>query len=371
MITETIELPATTPGTSHALTVHRFGERGARPKIYIQAALHADEIPGMIAAVRLRELLQRAEDEGRIVGEILLVPVANPIGLGQTLLGTGIGRFHFRDGRNFNRGFPHFTEDVARRVEGRLTGDEAVNRDLIRAALRAEARILPAETTADHLKRELVQLSVDADVVLDLHCDGEAAVHLYTLTPLEDACRPLACLLGADAVLLATESGDDPFDEVSSRPWHELRGRFPAHPIPLACLSVTVELRGRRDVARDLAAADARALHDFLVLAAAVAGPAPSVPAARCVATPLAGTEPLIAPTAGIVMYRREVGERVSPGEAIADVIDPITGTVTSLVSPCAGVFFARAVPRFALAGARLGKVAGATAERSGNLLSP
>ena len=39
--TERILLPANAPGTERSLLVHRFGRAGARPKVYIQAALHA------------------------------------------------------------------------------------------------------------------------------------------------------------------------------------------------------------------------------------------------------------------------------------------------------------------------------------------
>jgi predicted deacylase len=84
MQTEQIALASPAPGVALALTVHRFGTPGARPRVYIQASLHADELPGMIAAHHLRERLTRLEAEGRIAGEIVLVPSANPIGLSQT-----------------------------------------------------------------------------------------------------------------------------------------------------------------------------------------------------------------------------------------------------------------------------------------------
>ena len=50
MRTDNIALAPLAPGASLSLTVQRFGPEDARPRIYIQASLHADEIPGMIAA---------------------------------------------------------------------------------------------------------------------------------------------------------------------------------------------------------------------------------------------------------------------------------------------------------------------------------
>ena len=39
-------------------------------------------------------------------------------------------------------------------------------------------------TETEALKRLLQSLALDADVVLDLHCDNQAVLHVYTGTPL-------------------------------------------------------------------------------------------------------------------------------------------------------------------------------------------
>ncbi|KAA2235851.1 succinylglutamate desuccinylase/aspartoacylase family protein [Salinarimonas soli] len=371
MRSDTIRLPAHAPGMEGHLHVLRFGEAGARPLVYVQGALHADEIPGMIAAHHLRERLLALEAEGRIRGEIVLVPFANPLGLNQRVLGGMVGRFDLADGANFNRLYPHLTEVVAERVGGLLSDDEAANRDLIRDALAQAADEAEATTPAEHLKRALLRLAITADVVLDLHCDSEAVMHLYTLTPQAEDFAPLAALLGCEAVLVATESGDEPFDEACSRPWFELKERFPAKPIPLACLSTTVELRGQADVSHELAAADAGALVDFLVIRGAIEGPAPQVPPVRCEPTPLAGSEPLVAPVSGMVVFRRAVGERLSAGDVVADIVCPATGETFPVATRSDGVLYARSGTRFASAGKRLGKVAGTNLQRAGKLLSP
>ena len=46
-----------TPGLTYELAVRRFGAPGARPKAYIQAGLHADEVPGMLAALTILPVL--------------------------------------------------------------------------------------------------------------------------------------------------------------------------------------------------------------------------------------------------------------------------------------------------------------------------
>lgn len=370
MKTEQIALSPLAPGASLSLTVQRFGQEGARPRVYVQASLHADEIPGMIAAHHLRERLKALEAEGKIKGEIILVPSANPIGLAQRVLGDHIGRFNLADGINFNRGYPYPVPKVAERIEGKLTGDGEANVRLIREALRAELDAWETSNPAEVMKKAVLTLAIEADIVLDLHCDAEAVEHLYTHTRSVDEFAPLSALIGAHAYLLAEESGDEPFDEACSRPWAELADRFKDHPIPFGCHSTTLEFRGERDVSHELGKRDAAALIDYMTLRGVIAGEAPRVPAPVCQPTPLAASEPVPAPAMGIVVFQAEVGDRVKAGDVIADIVDPHTGQVVQAKSPTDGVLFARIALRFVTEGTRLGKVAGTTAKRTGKLLS-
>ena len=79
-------------GSQKTLTSFRYGTPGARPKVYIQASLHAEELPGMLAAYHLMPLLQAAETAGTLVGEVIVVPVANPMGLAQRVDHKSMGR---------------------------------------------------------------------------------------------------------------------------------------------------------------------------------------------------------------------------------------------------------------------------------------
>ena len=173
---ERMPLPFGPPGTERSLLVRRYGQPGARPKAYIQAGLHADEIPGLLVAQRLAALLE----DVTVLGEVLLVPVANPIGLDQRVLGAAVGRYALDHGSNFNRGFTALEEPVARRVTGRLGADATANVRLIREAM---SETLRATAPADALagwRQALLTLAVDADIVLDLHCDQDSVLHLYT-----------------------------------------------------------------------------------------------------------------------------------------------------------------------------------------------
>ncbi len=370
MRTETIELAGGSPGLRHTLQALHYGQPGSGPKAYIQAALHADEIPALLVAHALRAPLAALEAAGEVLGHIVLVPVANPVGLAQQTLGLHQGRFDLRDGVNFNRLVPDLTEAVALAVAGQLGMDASANVAVIRTALREAAAALTAYNPVADLKRHLLQWATDADTVLDLHCDQQATLHLYGLTPQADLLAELGALMGAQAMLLATESGDSPFDEACSRPWFELQRRNPAHPVPLACFSTTVELRGEADTGHEMAKQDASAILEFLRRRGVLAGTPRPLPAPRCQPTPLAASEPITAPRSGVVVFHAQPGDRVEAGALIADLVDVESGEVLPLRAQSAGVLYARTRTRWARPGQPLAKIAGTTLARTGKLLS-
>ena len=370
MLTETFAIPSNAPGTRHELQVLRFGTPGASPKAYIHGALHADEVPAILVAQQLRHRLEALEATGQILGEVVLVPFANPLGLSQQVLGQHHGRFDLRDGGNFNRAFPDLSGPLLEAVHDKLTDDAHRNTLLIRTTLRDLAYRLQAATPAEHLKNQLLQLAVDADVVLDLHCDTEAVMHLYALTPQAEVAQQLGAALQAQAVLLATESGGSPFDEACTRPWYLLQQQLPQAPVPLACFAATVELRGATDTSHALAQQDADGLVQFLRLRGVLAPGGSVLKPALCEPTPLSASEPLSAPHAGVVVFRRTPGERVLAGDAIVDLVYVLTGAVTTLHCVSGGILYAHCGSRWAHGGKRLAKIAGTALVRTGPLLS-
>lgn len=326
----------------------------------------------MLVADHLRQAWDRIELQGEILGEVVMVPLANPIGLAQRLFGDLQGRFSFADGVNFNRQYRDVTDAIADRVNGRLSPtDAALNVALIRDEFRRVLGDWKPANESESLRKILMQLANDADFALDLHCDGEACMHIYSGERVRPALWPLARLLGARAYLTADDSGDHPFDEGLARPWWELAKRFPDAAIPPACAAATIELRGQLDVNDMLAAADAAAVVAFARSAGVVGGSAGELPPPACSATPLAAVQPLKAPTAGLLVFQCDVGDVVERGERIAEVLDPLSGQRTAICAEVSGVLFARTMARFVTAGQRIAKVAGQQIIRSGPLLSP
>jgi len=143
-------LPWNHLGSERHISVFRFGS-GER-KAYIQASLHADELPGMRTAWELKKHLGELEAQGALNGVIELVPVANPLGLGQLLQGNHQGRFEAGSGKNFNRDFVELSEPVGQRLQGRLGDDPHANVRLIRQAMAEVLAELPPASSQLWLK---------------------------------------------------------------------------------------------------------------------------------------------------------------------------------------------------------------------------
>ncbi|RWO20781.1 MAG: peptidase M14 [Mesorhizobium sp.] len=323
-------------GHSYEFPVFRFeGTDKAAPSAYLQAALHAGELPGVVAIDALMPMLEKAEAEGRIKGSITVVPQANPIGRAQYHFGEHQGRFHLGTRTNFNRGFP-----------------------LLAAP---DVELLPDTTlgTADQrLKTRLLQLSIGHDIVLDLHCDDEGLAYLYVHTSLWPAMADCAAAMGVDAVILWDEDTDGTFEGASITPYLNL----PAEVARFDRRVATVEYRGILDVDGALAGADAEGLYRLLVGRGVILDQALSTPGSFTgIVAPLENIHMMPAPRAGAVLYKVKPGDRVAEGALLATIVHAPgeAGGRTQLFAPQAGIILTRRSRRIIRAGEDLLKLVG------------
>ncbi|KQV84251.1 succinylglutamate desuccinylase/aspartoacylase family protein [Rhizobium sp. Root1220] len=320
-----IIIPGDTAGIEWRLPVFRFkGNDPAAPAVYIQAALHANELPGTALAHFLCERLRQAESEGKIRGDITLVPQANPIGTAQWHFGDLQGRFELGSRINFNREFPLIS----------IRDRDSLIEDLDRA------------TAVNKLKRQLLHMALAADLVIDLHCDDEALQYAYIDDAFWPEAQDLAAALDMEAVLLS-DGESSAFEEAVGFAWkHEDPGvkksRLPGK------LSVTVELRGERDVYPEMAKKDADGLWRFLANRGVVVAPVALSPFSGP-AVPLDNIEMIRAPAAGTVLFHRNIGETVAEGDVLATLITR-PGRADGIIdvrAPQAGLIVTRVSDRF------------------------
>ena len=361
-------------GSHKTLTSFHFGTPGAGTKVYIQASLHAEELPGMLTCFHLRPMLEAADAAGQITGEIIVVPVANPIGLAQRVDHKPMGRFELDTSENFNRHYPDFAKEVLPEIKGKLTPDARANVKLVRSAIAKYLQDWLPATELQCMRKTLVSLAFDADIVLDLHCDCEGVMHFYC----EESCwpqlEPIARFVGSEAILLAKDSGGGPIDECLSGTWWRLADSLKASgdtsPLPQGCCTTTIELRGELDVTHAYAQQDAQAIFSYLEhIGVLTTGNTPAAPELKCKPTPLAGSETLRADVPGVVVFAAEPGQQLQAGDLVAEVINPITLESREVKAGVSGVFYARIRDRYVTTGCELGKIAGAVPFRTGSLL--
>lgn len=381
-----IQLPVMTPGTARSIPWLRFGRKGARPKAYLQAAIHANEMPGTMALHHLMPMLAAADQEGRIRGEVVVVPAVNPIGHAQLVGNQHLGRYHLLSYENFNRNWIDLAPAVAERLglllsrdpptgrsdahpdsgqaetapeqRGARGGSRPLGDNLVRLIRRTALEVLAAMTSLQELRTlrvEVQKLSIDADFVLDLHCDISAVMHLFMNGrdfPQGPATRSgpahaLAADLGSRATLY-----NEPFPAaltfsgVHGALWARLAERFPAAEIPQACMACTVEMRGQQDVSHELGRSDALNLLRWLTRQGIVDGDPGPLPRLTVPASPMEGMDVGYSPGSGFLAYHARPGTRVREGQAICDVIAPADprgeSARTPVVARTDGVLFSR-----------------------------
>ena len=373
-----IPLKSPSPGTERFLTVHRFGTEGARPKAYLHAALHADEWPGLMALHHLIPMLDAADRDGKIVGEIIVLPYANPIGMDQRQGGAVPGRYAYDGSGNFNRNWPDLSHMAAPYLGNGLSGDADADIVAFRGALKAAIDDMPSRSDVEHWRATLLGLSVDSDYVIDIHCDQEAQAHVYCHVDHAEIAREMAAAIDFPVVLLEEEAGGFSFDDCNAGVWRRMGGLVEnGDTLSMTCFACTLELRGKDDIEDDLGRSDAEGLYRFLAKRGLISGVDAALPDGP-IPYRLDEVDVISSPIAGLVAFKAAVGETVAAGQVIADVIDlaaadPLTARIP-LKSSTDGLFFARNDLRLVQPGENVGKVAGRKPlahRKKGALLEP
>jgi predicted deacylase len=122
------------------------------------------------------------------------------------------------------------------------------------------------------------------------------------------------------ATLTAEESGGGSFDEVLPSLYRKAREANPGATIPPGAETATLEYRGRADTFDSIGREDAAALMGFFIGRGLIDG-AVTPPASAPGPTPFEATEVLRVDAPGLLAYAVELGDRVSRGQKIADLI--------------------------------------------------
>ena len=360
-----IPIPSDTPGTSAALQFYRFGGNGTGPKVFMQAGLHADEQPGMLILHHLLPMLATAENEGQLNAEIVIMPMVNPLGMAHLQFHTHRGRYHPVLGLNYNRGWVDLDAELFRHagdLTTQLGRDAAANKALVRSLLQEWHAAFRPVTALEHLRHAVTAEAMNADIVLDLHCDDEALNHIFIVPQLMPEYQDLSDWMGAAATLTAEDSGGNSFDEVWPGLWLKLARRYPDAAWPDLPLAATLEYRGQHDVDDAINQQDAANLYGFLAGRNIISDDCGAPPASPT-PLPLNAMETLRVPTHGLLAYKVALGAEVKEGDIIADLIDldgqGFARTRTPIRAGTDGVVISRNMIKYVQPGVSIAKIAG------------
>ncbi|MGB1008765.1 MAG: succinylglutamate desuccinylase/aspartoacylase family protein [Thiolinea sp.] len=352
------------PGRSTELTYFTLGPDTASNKVYLQAALHADEQPGIMVLHHLLPLLTQADDAGLLNARFVIFPMVNPLGMADISLNQHQGRHDKVSGVNHNRQWPDLFHAIEHRLDGNWSGDVEENRQIIRRAV-AEwlADVIPVSALQQQ-KQMVMQEAYDADYVFDLHCDNDALVHIFSVPQINSVMQDLSHWIGAAGVLTAEDSGGGSFDEVWPGLWIKLAAAFPGVPLPEPAIAATLEYRGQFDTFDALNGDDAHRLYGFFQEQGLIGGEwIMAKPDDGAAPTPLNATEMTRVTESGLLAYRVALGDEVEKGDVLADLIaldgDEAFTRRTPIVAGTSGRVISRNIHKYVWPGCSIAKIVG------------
>ncbi|MBW3163861.1 succinylglutamate desuccinylase/aspartoacylase family protein [Ferrimonas balearica] len=288
------------------------------PTVYLQANIHGAEIQGNAVLERLLALCRANRPRGRLI----LVPMANPIGINQKSGEFTLGRFDPISGDNWNRQYHFDNADLDDFCQTHLSSDDATLYAAFRQRLKAQlARRLASPwglKTGQLLALRLQQMTVDADVVLDLHTGPISARHLYV----PEYARANAHRFNIPLNIVMPSDFGGALDEAAFSPWWQLSQRLAAlgRELPMPVDAFTLELGSQEKLDVNQAERDAAGIARYLESQGCWPEGTHKVAPETQYACALADYRALYSPCAGQIEYLAPLGEPVPAGTPVARV---------------------------------------------------
>jgi len=163
------------------LTINVFCFKGTKkmvPSVYIQSGIHGSEVQGYLVCLLLIDHFIKYPP----LGNVTIVPIANPYGINCKMGEYTLGRFDSVTGDNWNRNYMDLSfliDDFLLELSNHSFSELI---PLFKEKMRKEIKKKSAEkhnSYATKLALEIQQLAISADIILDLHCDTYSLPHIY------------------------------------------------------------------------------------------------------------------------------------------------------------------------------------------------
>ena len=254
-------------GAKLTVPVYRFAGQSSgqsnAPSVYIQANMHGAEVQGNAVIYQLLEQLRQLD----ILGDITLVPYANPVGCNHKNGEYTLGRFDPITGVNWNRMYHYNADLVVPFVQNNFDVSEQEIKAKFKQVLLDDIdqqldHNMYGLTTGQRIAYQLQKMAHQADLVLDLHTGPISSKHLYC----PEYARASASHFNIEHTILIPNEFDGALDEATFCPWWSLAQAYAAkgRPLVLNKESFTVELGSQEQIDLDVALDDANSVLTYL-----------------------------------------------------------------------------------------------------------
>lgn len=307
-------------GVELTVPVYRVKGQGTGPSVYIQANIHGAEVQGNAVIYQLLELLQKQT----LLGDITLVPYANPVGCNHKNGEYTLGRFDPITGVNWNRMY-HFNGALAKQFVEQYPDTDV---DTIRSEFRRwmlddideqlDHNIFGL-TTGRRIAYQLQRMALQADLVLDLHTGPISSKHLYC----PEYAKNSASYFNIPHTILIPNDFAGALDEATFCPWWDLTQAYQAigRKLDFNKESFTVELGSQELIDLDEALVDAKSILSYLQAKGAIAANGFAPDAMVRYACMLKDYKVFYSPMGGMVDYLAEFGEPLPAGKPLARIL--------------------------------------------------
>lgn len=307
-------------GTDITVPVIKIQGQGAGPSVYIQANIHGAEVQGNGVIHQLLEAFKRQPP----LGDVTLVPMANPLGINQKSGEFTLGRFDPITGENWNRQYHFDAAIIDELVNHHFDASETELASRLREAIAAQIDDKLASPfgvkSGQHLALRLQKMALEADIVLDLHTGPISARHLYVPAyAIEDA--PYFGI-GLNIIIPSDFAGA--LDEASFSPWWQLSEAMQkqGRKLPVMVDAFTLELGSQEKLDMNAAKLDAQGIVNYLSHRGVLAESAyqASDSETELHACLLKDYRAVYSPYGGQIEYLAALGQPVAAGEPLAQI---------------------------------------------------
>jgi len=303
---------------------------GSGPTVYIQANVHGAEVQGNACIWRLVEKLTKTEGL-EVLGNIIIVPQANPYGSSIKMGTYTYGRFNPVTGDNWNRMYLDFFKckkgqghiDVEAFVKKHLKSDTKLITSAFKEEIQSKLREYRASQELYSISDnknvfvKLQELAAPADIVLDLHTAGVGTRYIYAAQYLKEESKAL----NSEFTIIIPNEFGGAMDEATFSPWIRLYDELKKHNINLDYKfeSYTLELGGEEFISMEEANDDSENILSLLAERGIIKYVASTVKPQQHFCK-LENYKMYRAPLSGLCNYNFAVGEAFKKGDILATI---------------------------------------------------